>query len=178
MVSLPFCREFILTDRFPVLSYTCDCNLGYSLNSNKLNCTPICGDGLVVPGEICDPASVGGLYGCFFNCTAQPGYTCTSSGCQAICGDGMIVPPETCDDGNSVSGDGCSSTCTIETGYACPTPGQLCVACQFAPWMPLAIRSNYLLFPAFRALGYNVSTFPYIACSLCRCVLTCVIISP
>ena len=83
----------------------------------------MCGDGKVMPGEVCDD---GGLGGCTSNCQAiTPGYSClpgsptSPSVCTLSCGNSIIDPAETCDDGNIISGDGCSSSCSIETGYSC-----------------------------------------------------------
>lgn len=63
-----------------------------------------CGDGLVQPGEECDPGE-GESDECDGDCT------------QAICGDGYLnnSAGEICDDGNVHSGDVCSASCTEET---------------------------------------------------------------
>ncbi len=74
-------------------------------------CASSCGNGILDPGETCDPP--GG---------AQPpnGNPCRSD--CTYCGDGVVQPPETCDDANSVSGcnpqhpnqslDACQNNCT------------------------------------------------------------------
>jgi hypothetical protein len=41
-------------DRNPLLSYTCGCLSGYDNNPISGACEPICGDGQVVSGEVCD----------------------------------------------------------------------------------------------------------------------------
>ncbi len=82
---------------------------------------PICGDGVVGPGEVCDGDVA---------CTSPGGSFLTCSGCGAFttgpctpqqppspprCGDGTLDPGEQCDDGNAESCDGCSARCSIET---------------------------------------------------------------
>ena len=61
-----------------------------------------CGNGVVDPGEQCDPPN---------------GTTCDSS-CQAIagqvCGNGIREGAEQCDDGNTLNLDGCDSNCRFE----------------------------------------------------------------
>lgn len=79
---------------------------------------PVCGDGIIDPGEVCD----GGTNAC----TAAGGYPGTQS-CYAscdgwgscvsslYCGDGAINGGfEVCDDGNNAVGDGCNASCNIE----------------------------------------------------------------
>ncbi len=55
-------------------------------------CTPICGDGIVVKGEVCDDGPLNGTYG---HCNE----TCTGLGPH--CGDGVLqaAEGEECDDG-------------------------------------------------------------------------------
>ena len=63
---------------------------------------PKCGNGVIDPGEQCDPPN---------------GTTCSAT-CQLItpvvCGDGKIGGTEQCDDGNLFDLDGCDSTCNYE----------------------------------------------------------------
>jgi cysteine-rich repeat protein len=63
-------------------------------------CTqPMCGDGVVEPGEGCEP----------------PGTASCSADCKVmVCGDGAIVGTEQCDDGNTQNLDGCDSSCRYE----------------------------------------------------------------
>lgn len=86
--------------------------------------TTTCGNGVLDPGEACDPARAEGL-----DCAAvSPAFasgsaTCTSA-CEldsracvrhpGRCGDGQLDPGETCDDGGGESGDGCSRDCLVE----------------------------------------------------------------
>ena len=81
-------------------------------------CTPICGDGIFVQGEICDDGNTSDADKCLGNCTGPvPGYSCvpgnltSSSTCIEVCGDAILTPGEKCDDDFTVNGDGCSSTC-------------------------------------------------------------------
>jgi fibro-slime domain-containing protein len=69
-------------------------------NAATSNCTPICGDGIVVLGEECDDGVNAGGYG-------QCGPACTLG---AYCGDGIVQPGEDCDDGVN-EGHPCPSGC-------------------------------------------------------------------
>jgi len=75
-------------------------------------CTPICGDAIVVKGELCDDEYCK-------NCLS-PKY-----------GDYFIYSSlgEECDDGNWQSGDGCSPLGTIEEGWNCLINSQLYSVC-------------------------------------------------
>lgn len=66
---------------------------------------PVCGSGVVGPGEECDDGNDSDEDACLNDCTA------------ASCGDGFVwAGMEECDDGNLDDGDGCSSTCETEPG--------------------------------------------------------------
>src|SRR5262245_1623991 len=79
--------------------------------SSDATMTPVCGNGVVDPGEECDDGNTTGGDGCSSECTNEtPG---------AHCGDGHIDPGEECDDGNPDDGDGCSSTCKKEAPPNC-----------------------------------------------------------
>ena len=60
----------------------------------------LCGNGIVDPGEQCDPLND---LDCLVSCQLA-----------AICGDGEVGQGETCDDGNTASGDGCRADCKGE----------------------------------------------------------------
>jgi cysteine-rich repeat protein len=63
-------------------------------------CLPnLCGNGVVDPGEQCDPPD---------------GVTCDSNCQKIVCGDGIRSGAEQCDDGNTTNLDGCDSTCHFE----------------------------------------------------------------
>ena len=63
---------------------------------------PVCGDGVVDPGEECDDGPANGeMSACKLDCTA------------AFCGDGLVGPREACDDGNQVDDDECTNGCNL-----------------------------------------------------------------
>ncbi len=69
---------------------------------------PLCGNGVINPGEACDDSNV------------KDGDGCTAQCKKNICGDGIIwVGKEECDDGNVQSGDGCSAACKNEMHQQC-----------------------------------------------------------
>jgi fibro-slime domain-containing protein len=73
-------------------------------NASASVCGPICGDGILSPGEQCDDGTNAGGYG-----KCEPG--CVRG---AYCGDGVVNGPEACDNGRNVSAygtDGCAPGC-------------------------------------------------------------------
>ncbi len=68
---------------------------------------PVCGNGIVEPGELCDDGNLSAGDGCAADCTTETAGTC---------GNGTLESPEKCDDGALVNGDGCSDDCLIEYG--------------------------------------------------------------
>lgn len=72
--------------------------------------SPVCGDALQGPSQVCD----GG------DDAACPGLCDASCACDfpPECGDGVAELPEECDDGGLVGGDGCSESCEIEDASA------------------------------------------------------------
>jgi len=87
-----------------------DCVAGL-LCSAGVCVSPLCGDGVVNPGEACDAgdANADGVADvCRTDCTV------------AACGDGVRDTGEACDDGNTADGDGCSADCNrIAHGFTC-----------------------------------------------------------
>lgn len=93
----------------------------------------VCGDGVVDPGEVCEPGSgaipcawllpgarLGTAEGaespstlCRADCTPDVG-VCTEG--AGFCGDGVTGAGEQCDDGGNLSGDGCAADCALEVG--------------------------------------------------------------
>ncbi len=57
--------------------------------------TPICGDGILQPGEQCDDGNTNNGHGC--------SATCENEVVNPICGDGILQQGEECDDGNLVN---------------------------------------------------------------------------
>jgi fibro-slime domain-containing protein len=69
--------------------------------TGRSECTPICGDGLVLIGEECDDGKNDGGYNeCAQGCVLGP-----------YCGDGIVQEGEDCDDGNRFDDDDCGSSC-------------------------------------------------------------------
>ncbi|MBI2551132.1 thrombospondin type 3 repeat-containing protein [Candidatus Uhrbacteria bacterium] len=83
---------------------------GYGITScdRCLTCefAPVCGNGMVEPGELCDDGNLDETDSC-------------DGSCRPIlpsCGDNLWQLPEECDDGNAADGDGCSS-CLLDPGW-------------------------------------------------------------
>jgi cysteine-rich repeat protein len=72
---------------------------------------PVCGNGIVETGEMCDDGALDGTAGdlCASNCTllAPP--------VGPVCGNGVVEAGEECDDGalNGTAGDDCSVSCQL-----------------------------------------------------------------
>jgi len=125
---------------------------------------PLCGDGIVDPGEACDDGNTDDCDACTNDCTPVTG-----------CGDGVVCGGEACDDGNADSCDGCSATCSTETGFVCgdgetnascgeecdpPAPGapECNYLCRLGP--PPALGTRHLSFGGFSyssALGTSIA---------------------
>lgn len=78
---------------------------------------PLCGDGVLAPGEACDDGALVNGDGCSDHCEVEPGFRCSGQPSRCAlkrCGDGTRDVNETCDDGNNTSGDGCSADCALE----------------------------------------------------------------
>ncbi len=91
----------------------------------RSTCTPICGDGVVQRGEVCDDgddnvAAADAVYGACVECRSRE-----------FCGDGKLNGPELCDNGLNISaydeggGDACSPGCVLPPycGDAMIAPG-------------------------------------------------------
>ena len=80
------------------------------------NSNPVCGDGIVDPGEQCDDGAANGTAG--DGCTAS----CTFVSSGPVCGNGIVENGEQCDHGanNGQAGDTCTATCqnvVVPTGH-------------------------------------------------------------
>ncbi|RKH51828.1 Ig-like domain-containing protein [Corallococcus llansteffanensis] len=66
---------------------------------------PVCGDGYVDSGEVCDDGNRVAGDGCRADCQGVE-----------VCGDGLVdsVPGEQCDDGGTTPGDGCDAACQLD----------------------------------------------------------------
>jgi len=73
-----------------------------STSETETGVEPVCGDGVVDPGEDCDDANADDADACLSTCTA------------ASCGDGVVqLDVEGCDDGNDIDSDACTSVCQV-----------------------------------------------------------------
>src|SRR5436190_1670340 len=95
---------------------------------------PLCGNGVLDPGEQCDDGNRTPGDGCSAICQIVCYWECGTCGppgpcaVPSLCGDGLLAPSEACDDGNAAGADGCASDCsTVELGWFCPVPGRRCV---------------------------------------------------
>ena len=158
------CQFFCVDGWFPVPGYTCSCPVGYQLDSNLKNCSPVCGNGIqTYPDKECD--FVFSPFGCTFNCTQKPGYQCDSTGCSAICGDNIIVEPEECD----ITDIGCDNQCRVTSGYSCYNNS--CILCSNETFQGVILSNTSQLFPRFSTLLDNIfstSVFYYQSCTLCQ----------
>jgi cysteine-rich repeat protein len=66
-----------------------------------MRAAPLCGNGILDPGERCDDGNLRHDDACPMDC-------------RSVCGDGNRSEVEACDDGNQVDGDGCSAGCASE----------------------------------------------------------------
>lgn len=73
-----------------------------AVESEPADPAPVCGDGVIEGGEVCDDGAANATYG-------RCGGLC--DGPHLYCGDGRVDPPEECDDGNTDERDACSSRC-------------------------------------------------------------------
>ncbi len=102
----------------------------YDLPDTPIDNGPVCGDGIIAPGEGCDDGNADAGDGCDAACVREPGFICLEPGipCFAeVCGDGSRTASETCDDGNIDFGDGCDVACQVEPGWVCPGQGLACI---------------------------------------------------
>ena len=99
--------------------------------SNPDVCGPLCGNGALDAGEVCDDGNVQSDDGCSSSCTVEEGYECSRvdtrdvnpDHCVSLCGNRVRESSEECDDGGRIDGDGCSSSCLVEAGWICSRQG-------------------------------------------------------
>lgn len=96
---------------------------------------PVCGNGQLESGELCDDGNTTSGDGCTADCsTLEEFYACPNPGqacvLTVVCGDKKISGEETCDDGNTAPNDGCSANCELEEGWTCPVVGTRCIAAK------------------------------------------------
>lgn len=71
------------------------CTTGFTPNTAKTSCIPVCGDGLRVAGETCDDGNTSGSDGCSADClTIETNYVCSGGSTSSIdtctaCTDGF-----------------------------------------------------------------------------------------
>lgn len=86
---------------------------------------PVCGNGIVENGEICDDGNLIPNDGCSATCQIEmpepPPPTPTPQPTTPVCGNGVLEVGESCDDGNLLAGDGCSAQCIPEQEQSAPT---------------------------------------------------------
>ena len=74
---------------------------------------PVCGDGVIEPGEVCDDGNQSLGDGCGADCRSNE--TCGNGRVDPIrIAGGEATPFEQCDGGDVLGHDGCSSTCAVE----------------------------------------------------------------
>lgn len=158
------CEYLCVDGWFPVPGYTCACPSGFLLDEvNKLNCSAVCGDGLLRwPEEECD-YEFGNKLGCHPNCTQKEGYLCDATGCAPVCGDGVINAPEECD----TTMPGCSAQCRVLTGFTCSLLTNTCQPCAQS-WLPFIYPPNLRLFANLRGvIGDDLTDFNFASCVSC-----------
>ena len=185
-----YCQQIDETIGWTPICYLCDCRmylsgLGPSNCGNEIcdsgennlycpsDCAPMCGNGFLEFGELCDDGNSNNEDYCKNDCTnnicgdaviysgveqCDDGNTdicdsclnnCTpySIGCGNLCVD--TGEGETCDDGNFVDGDRCSSTCILEPLFA-GGDGTIGNPYQIATWThlnntKLNLSASYIL---------------------------------
>jgi cysteine-rich repeat protein len=104
--------------------------------------TPVCGDGLLQRGEVCDDGNTVDGDGCESSCRPSS----ADAPAFAACGNGKREASEACDDGNTVDGDGCEANCGLspmaveQCGGSLPTPEPGATCTVQAPVEPNGAR--------------------------------------
>ncbi len=111
-------RFLVSVQTFVGCSSSCTIENGFicsPVTTAPTQCSPVCGDKLIVKGEQCDDGNKISGDGCNSTCQIEVGFVCTGepSVCSTVCGDGHLRKLENCDDGNLIDGDGCDSVCLV-----------------------------------------------------------------
>eukprot|EP01098_Paradermamoeba_levis_P005306 TRINITY_DN224_c0_g2_i4.p1 TRINITY_DN224_c0_g2~~TRINITY_DN224_c0_g2_i4.p1 ORF type:complete len:693 (-),score=271.31 TRINITY_DN224_c0_g2_i4:3-2081(-) len=94
---------------------------------------PVCGDGIVDAGELCDDGPR--------NNNSAPN-ACRTTCCLPKCGDGVVDLGEQCDDNNTIAGDGCDPSCKLECGNGNLERGEQCDLGTANANVPNTCRTN------------------------------------
>ncbi|CAD8063432.1 unnamed protein product [Paramecium sonneborni] len=144
--------------------YQYQCQFGYQYINYQ--CEPVCGDGILIPDEICElhlqyqnQECYNCLYLCSSNCEiciqgichqCQYGYQLDISNqlCLEICGNGIVTKNEECDDFNNQNSDGCSNNCLIESNQICKNFDYSFTECSYEkyPSFKLSLIKTYYQF--------------------------------
>ncbi len=119
-------------------SATCTVGTSWACSGRpRSTCTPICGDSMVLGGEVCDDGDTVtetecdyGMATCML-CDATCATVLNLTG--NVCGDGVLSSGnEMCDDGNTNSCGTCNPTCSIPPRTHVPATGRITVAATTA----------------------------------------------
>ncbi len=109
--------------------YTCG-TVGQTCIITPVPLPPVCGNGKLETGELCDDGNVRSGDGCSSTCLLEAGWKCSTPGSACVsakCGDGILAGNEQCDDALVDNVHGCSSSCTVMPNAVCPANGGSCV---------------------------------------------------
>ena len=123
----PQCTDALAASEPDSATASCECQVSQggpltatATDTAQIVCQSVCGDGIVDPGETCDPPG-----------TPEPNGNVCRADCT-FCGDGITQPGEACDPNNPadpVTAAGrCSTTCTVLSicGDGIVDPGETC----------------------------------------------------
>jgi hypothetical protein len=159
--------SILLNYRYPVLDYTCGCTVGYNPDlTDTRNCLPMCGDGLlqaednaigsirftavhvIVPKSVATRASTPRppVLAVVHRSVAMACFRCRKSVTMETGAMAM----------DTVSRVGSNRSSRVR----CRIDRVSCVMARGDRWLSMSL----LLFPRFRALGYNLSGLNFTAC--------------
>ncbi len=133
-----------------------DSGLNQQNQQNQNTNQPVCGNGVLEIGEVCDEGSQNSDSvpdACRTDCreaycgdgVTDTGEACDEAGAnsdlipgacrrsctQFSCGDMVVDPGEVCDDGNTTNADGCSASCLVEAHFLCQGSPSDCVCLPY-----------------------------------------------